>query len=90
MPSYAQTMIGALKSIIDPVANAQDNITIENINKLSVMGFIEVIKHLPFFKKLMNKVLEKINKMKPDHIILIDYPGFNLRLAKQIKIRFNN
>ena len=63
--------------------------TIENIKKLSVMGFIEVIKHLPFFKKLMNRVLETINTMKPDHIILIDYPGFNLRLAKQVKLKFN-
>ena len=59
--------------------------SIENINRLSVMGFVEVLKHLFFFKKLTKKVLHVINQHKPDQIILIDYPGFNLHLAKKIK-----
>ena len=63
--------------------------SIENINKLSVMGFIEVIKHLFFFKKLTKKILHVINQHKPNQIILIDYPGFNLHLAKQIKSNHN-
>ena len=63
--------------------------SLEDIDKLAVMGFVEVIKHLSFFRKLTNKVLEEIKSVQPVQIILIDYPGFNLRLAKKIKRRFN-
>ena len=63
--------------------------SIENINKLSVMGFVEIIKHLFFFVALTDRVLKEIKLVKPLQIILIDYPGFNLRLAKKIKARFN-
>ena len=57
---------------------------IEHINKLSVMGFKEVVVHLPRIWKIMVSTISLIEKMKPDRIILIDYPGFNLRLAKSI------
>ena len=63
--------------------------SIENINKLAVMGFVEVIKHLSFFRILRDKVLEEIKSIQPIQIILIDYPGFNLRLSKSIKDRFD-
>ncbi|MFL2983813.1 MAG: lipid-A-disaccharide synthase [Candidatus Neomarinimicrobiota bacterium] len=57
---------------------------IEDIDKLSIMGFFEVIKHLPRFKKILSNTVEIIKHSKPDRVILIDYPGFNLRLAKKI------
>ena len=63
--------------------------SIEKLENLAVMGFVEVISRIIFFKKLMSKVLHHIETNKPDHIILIDYPGFNLRLAKKIKKKFN-
>ena len=63
--------------------------SLENIDKLAVMGFVEVIKHLFFFMTLTDKVLNEINSVQPIQIILIDYPGFNLRLAKKIKGRFD-
>ena len=63
--------------------------SLEKIERLSIMGFIEVIKHLSFFHKLIKKILEEIKFIQPIQIILIDYPGFNLRLAKKIKDHFN-
>ncbi len=57
---------------------------VENINKLSVMGFKEVVVHLPRIWKIMINTIAYIEKVKPDRIILIDYPGFNLQLAKSI------
>jgi len=54
-----------------------------HINQLSVMGFSEIIKHLPFYLKVLKVTIENIISRKPDKIILIDYPGFNLRLAKK-------
>jgi len=64
-------------------------VSIENIEKLAVMGFLEVIKHLVFFHNLAKRILIEIDICKPQQIILIDYPGFNLQLAKKIKKKFN-
>jgi lipid-A-disaccharide synthase len=62
--------------------------TIYHINELGFMGFVEVIKHLPFIKT-MEHTLEQIVKFKrPDVLVLIDYPGFNLRFARIAK-RYN-
>tara|TARA_B100001250_G_scaffold409161_1_gene432939 strand:+ start:1780 stop:2904 length:1125 start_codon:yes stop_codon:yes gene_type:complete len=67
----------------DQMKNAGMKI-IKHINDLSVMGFFEVLKHLPKFLKIMGETIKIIERTKPDRIILIDYPGFNLRLAKNI------
>lgn len=58
------------------------------INKMAIVGFVEVIKHLKFFKKVERTVLKTIQEKKPDRIILIDFPGFNLRIAKKIQDQF--
>jgi lipid-A-disaccharide synthase len=58
---------------------------IYHIHELGFMGFMEVLKHLPFIKT-MEYTLEQIVKFKkPDVLILIDYPGFNLRFARIAK-----
>ena len=72
------------KKMIDVGLNSM-----EKIEKLAVMGFVEVIRHLGFFRDLSKRVLAEIDICKPAKIILIDYPGFNLRLAKNIKKKFN-
>ncbi len=53
--------------------------------KLAILGFWEVAKKYFFFRSLMNSAIEQIKKTKPKVIILIDYPGFNLRLAKRVR-----
>lgn len=58
---------------------------IEHINKLAIVGFFEVIKHLPYMLKVMGKTVNWIKENNPDRIILVDYPGFNLRLARESK-----
>ena len=58
---------------------------INHINSMSVMGFIEVVKHLPKLLNILNDTVSAIKLSKPDKIILVDYPGFNLRLVKKIK-----
>lgn len=58
-----------------------------NINELSVMGFFDVLKKLPRFLKLKKIILEQINSRKPDCLILVDFSGFNLRLAQAINAR---
>jgi lipid-A-disaccharide synthase len=58
-----------------------------NINELSVMGFFDVLKKLPKFLKLKKIILKQITAQKPDCLILVDFSGFNLRLAKTINKR---
>jgi lipid-A-disaccharide synthase len=56
-------------------------------NQLSILGFWEILKHLPFIREVERKLLEEIDRSKPSLAILIDYPGFNLRLARKLKER---
>ncbi|MFQ5454160.1 MAG: lipid-A-disaccharide synthase [Candidatus Zixiibacteriota bacterium] len=53
--------------------------------ELAVIGFWEVAKRYLFFRKLLKLCLCEIKNKKPAVVILVDYPGFNLRLAKLIK-----
>ena len=57
---------------------------IEHSDSLAIMGFLEVVKHLPRMIKIMGETVKTISRVKPDRIILIDYPGFNLKLATNI------
>lgn len=52
---------------------------------LAFMGFVEVITHLPKILKNIRFCKKDITDFKPDVIILIDYPGFNLRIATWAK-----
>jgi len=56
-----------------------------HIKKMAFLGFIEVIRHLPFIKKVQRDLIEKVKKENIDTVILIDYPGFNLDIAKKLK-----
>lgn len=57
----------------------------EELEKLSVIGFSEAIQKYSFLKKLFYQLLEEVKQQNPKIAILIDYPGFNLRLAKELK-----
>ncbi|MEA2104494.1 MAG: lipid-A-disaccharide synthase [Candidatus Cloacimonadota bacterium] len=50
--------------------------------KFSIIGFAEVVKHLPFIRKVNSTIQKEFEIRKPDLIILLDYPGFNMRIAK--------
>lgn len=58
---------------------------IQHYRIISFMGFLEVITHLPDIIKTMKKVKEDILSFKPDAVIVIDFAGFNLRIAKFCK-----
>jgi lipid-A-disaccharide synthase len=56
-----------------------------HIDKLSFMGFSEVLKNLGFVRKVMKAAVAEAERREPDLAVLIDYPGFNLRLARKLK-----
>jgi lipid-A-disaccharide synthase len=59
-----------------------------DLTKESVLGLGDVLRKYFWFAAIFKKALREVELFKPDAIILIDYPGFNLRFAKKIKKRF--
>lgn len=54
-------------------------------NKMAYMGFLEVVKNLPTIRAYMQQCKAEIIHFRPDALILIDYAGFNLRIARWAK-----
>ena len=54
-----------------------------DFRELAVMGLVEVLKRYREIKAVFNQLVERLRQEKPDLLILVDYPGFNLKLAKQ-------
>ena len=59
-----------------------------DLARYAVIGFIEVMKHLRYFREAFALACAEIERRSPEAVILIDFPGFNLRLAKTVKQRF--
>jgi len=55
--------------------------------EMAFLGFFEVIEHLPFIHKVYNTMTSSLSEQHPDLVILVDYPGFNIRFAKEAKKR---
>ncbi|MGM9570102.1 MAG: lipid-A-disaccharide synthase [Phascolarctobacterium sp.] len=53
-----------------------------DIKEHGVMGFVEVIKKLPDLFKLRSDFARVMDERKPDCLVVVDYPGFNMKLAK--------
>jgi lipid-A-disaccharide synthase len=60
---------------------------LHDTREMDVLGIVEVLKRYPFFKHTFSEVVAEAEKRKPDAALLVDYPGFNLRLAKELKQR---
>jgi lipid-A-disaccharide synthase len=58
---------------------------IRHYNELAYMGFVPVLLHLPTILSNMKMCKEDIARWRPDAVILVDYPGFNLKIAKYVK-----
>jgi lipid-A-disaccharide synthase len=58
---------------------------IEHISAVSFMGFLEVVRHLPVISAVEKKLERVLVERRPDVVVLIDYPGFNLRFARKAK-----
>ncbi len=57
---------------------------VRHYKELAYMGFIPVLLHLPTILKNMKMCKQDITDWKPDCVILVDYPGFNLKIAEYI------
>jgi lipid-A-disaccharide synthase len=55
-----------------------------HIKQMAFLGLGEILKHLPFIRKVFRKMTDLVKSTQPAAVILIDYPGFNLRFAKKM------
>ncbi len=58
---------------------------ISDLARFGVTGLSEVIRHIRVIRKAFNDIKKHLTHHKPDLLVLVDYPGFNLRLAKFAK-----
>ncbi|GAB4271090.1 MAG: lipid-A-disaccharide synthase [Candidatus Rifleibacteriota bacterium] len=58
---------------------------IHSIDELAVIGFVEVLKNIRHLYRILSDVREWFKKERPDMVVLIDYPGFNQRVAEIAK-----
>ncbi len=54
-------------------------------DQMAILGFTEVVRHFPFIRQVHARLTRELQTAPADLLILIDYPGFNLRFAKQAK-----
>lgn len=60
---------------------------VKHYREMAYMGFIPVLLHLRTILNNMKTCQEDIRSYRPDVVILIDYPGFNLKIAKYVKTK---
>lgn len=58
---------------------------LEHSRRLALVGFTEVVRHLPFIYRMRAAILNEIARRRPDLLILIDYPGFHFSLLRKAR-----
>lgn len=66
---------------------AEGGTLVKHYRELAYMGFIPVLMHLPTILRNMKMCKQDIAAWQPDVVILVDYPGFNLDIAKYLKAK---
>jgi len=74
-------LVGVGGSLMTPLLDRK----LADVRDLAVVGFVEVLRHLPRLKRLFAEILELAAREGIGGALLIDYPGFNIRLAKALR-----
>lgn len=65
---------------------AREGMTLlHHARELGIVGLFNVLRHLPMFRRIFNELMARIEAERPDVVLLVDYPDFNLRVAKRCK-----
>lgn len=94
--AHAAAVVRALKALNPGIAfrgmggdamEAEGVALVEHVRNTAIMGFAEVVAKIRFIRQLMRRVQDDVDQFSPDRILIVDYPGFNLRLATWAKER---
>lgn len=66
---------------------AADVDLVAHLRDVTVVGLVEVVKHLGQLRGVFARLLADVDRHRPDVAVLVDYPDFNLRLARELKRR---
>jgi len=89
---HGANVIAALRAIDDSIAceglggrrMAEAGMhLLEDLAGRAIMGFTEVVKSFPYIRQVFHRTVERLRQTRPDGLVLIDYPGFNIRLAQE-------
>ena len=58
---------------------------LHHASEMGIVGLFNVLRHLPMFRRVFNELIARIEHERPDVVFLVDYPDFNLRVAKRCK-----
>lgn len=58
---------------------------LHHASEMGIVGLFNVLRHLPMFRRVFNELIERIAAERPDAVLLVDYPDFNLRVARRGK-----
>lgn len=58
---------------------------VHHAREMGIVGFFNVIRHLRMFRRVYDDTIAEIARQRPDAVLLVDYPGFNLRMARRCK-----
>jgi lipid-A-disaccharide synthase len=64
---------------------AQGTTLLHHVRELGIVGLFNVLRQLPMFRRIFRELVDRIVAEKPDAVMVVDYPGFNLRLARRCK-----
>lgn len=75
----------ALAGVGGDQSRAQGVQLLEHAENLAVMGFVEVLKHLPKHAALLRRLRDRMRSGSVALLVVIDYPGFNMKLAREAR-----
>ncbi|MGE5429931.1 MAG: lipid-A-disaccharide synthase [Syntrophomonadaceae bacterium] len=75
----------SISGIGGPQMEARGMKILFHIRQMAFLGFAEVIRHIPFIRKVQSDLIDEVKNKNIDTVVLIDYPGFNLSIAKKFK-----
>jgi lipid-A-disaccharide synthase len=58
---------------------------LHHAREMGMVGLFNVLRHLRMFRRVMDELISTIERERPDAVLLVDYPGFNMRVAKRVK-----
>ncbi len=73
------------KGIAGPQMRAAGVEAVVNAEVMAVVGLVEVLAHYPTLHRALERMRQLLREERPDLLVLVDYPDFNLRLAKTAK-----
>jgi len=76
-----------VRAVAGPQMRAAGVETVVPQEDLAVIGFSGIVAKLPLLFRTRDRLLEEFDRFRPDAVVLVDYPGFNLRLGPLLKRR---